>query len=205
MADNLIRVKPSVRVRMALSTWDGPKPTVSRNWQGMRVDPAYQTLLARAYDKAPILEGAALKYWQAMAKEVDRQYSTLARFVAMEVVDHDPYEGGDIRLMMADVEDLGVLQVMSTKTTGGHPVWTDAQNDRFRFVHDCFGHLATGNATDRHGEYGAFVHHLAMFTDDAVPAIVTELQGQNAWQIVYGTFGPQKVADLGLRRKDYAS
>lgn len=204
MADNLVRLEPSVRVSMALAAWKGPKPS-PRDWQGMRVDPAYQTLLAIAYDRAPILEGSSLTYWQAMGAEVERQYAHLRRFVAMEVVDHDPYEGGDIALMRESVEGDAVLQVMATETTGGHPVWSNDLNDKFRFVHDCFGHLATGNATDRHGEYGAFLHHMGMFTDDAVPAIVTELQGQNAWQIVYGTFGPQKVADLGLRRKDFAS
>ena len=198
----LVRIDPSKRVAMALGAWQGPKPTPS-GWQGKRVDPAYQTLLAMAYDKAPTLEGSSLKYWRAMASEVDRQYAHLRRFVAMEVVAHDPYDGGDIRLMREAVEGDGVLKVMATATTGGHPVWSNELNDKFRFVHDCFGHLATGNATDRHGEYGAFLHHMGMFSDASVPAIVTELQGQNAWQIVFGDFGPQKVADMGLRREDF--
>ena len=107
------------------------------------------------------------------------------------------------RSMMADIRDNSHLSVLSTATTGGHPLLTNDQNDMFRAVHDAFGHAATGRGFDPHGEEAAFRSHYAMFSPDAQPAMATETRGQNS-ALNYGGpggtplegFAPQKIALL---------
>jgi hypothetical protein len=114
--------------------------------------------------------------------------------VKVEFVSKDPYKTS--KEMFADVSKK-TLKVLSTKTTGGHPVFTDEQNDRFRAVHDFFGHAATGRGFGQDGEEAAWVHHSQMFTPKARLALTTETRGQNSW---YNTrkngFAKQKVALL---------
>jgi hypothetical protein len=81
--------------------------------------------------------------------------------VKVEFVSTDPYKTS--KEMFADVSKKR-LKVLSTETTGGHPVFTDEQNDRFRAVHDFFGHAATGRGFGQDGEEAAWVHHSQMFT-----------------------------------------
>ena len=85
------------------------------------------------------------------------------------------------------------IKVLKTEATGGHPFFTNEQNDKFRAVHDIFGHLGTGRGFDRHGEEAAYQAHRSMFTGTAQKALATELRGQNTYLLTYGDFGPQKL------------
>jgi predicted ABC-type ATPase len=51
--------------------------------------------------------------------------------------------------------------------------------DRFRAVHDVFGHAAIGGGFDRHGEYQAYLAHSTMYTADGRRAMATEYHGVN--------------------------
>jgi hypothetical protein len=159
--------------------------------------------IAREYDSAPSFDPAAVPHYKAMAEETGRQFDFLTRpqskgglGVNVSVTQDDPYKRA--RDMMADAANNN-FKVLSTKTTGGHPLFTNDQNDMFRAVHDYFGHAATGRGFDPHGEEAAFRSHYAMFSPAARPAMATETRGQNS-AINYGenagNFVEQKVATL---------
>jgi hypothetical protein len=86
---------------------------------------------------------------------------------------------------------------MSSATTGGHPFFSDEENDQFRAVHDAFGHAAIGRGFSRHGEEAAYQAHSQMFSPEARPALHTETRAQNS-VVNYGrkpgSFPEQKVA-----------
>jgi hypothetical protein len=159
--------------------------------------------IANEYEAAPSFDPAAALHYKAMAEETQKQFDFLTRpkqrgglGVDVSVTQNDPYKRA--RDMMADAS-AGKFQVLSTKTTGGHPYFSDDQNDMFRAVHDYFGHAATGRGFDPHGEEAAFRSHVTMFTPRARPAMATETRGQNS-AINYGSnpggFVEQKVATL---------
>jgi hypothetical protein len=54
-------------------------------------------------------------------------------------------------------------------------------NDKFRAVHDLFGHAAQGNQFGPKGEETAYQLHRQMFSPEAVPALTSETRGQNSW------------------------
>jgi hypothetical protein len=164
--------------------------------------------IASEYMDAPEFDPSVAHHWASMAEETNRQFDflTLPKHkgglgIDVNVTEHDPYKR--VRDMISDIRDNNHLSVMSTKTTGGHPFFSNDDNDRFRAVHDAFGHAATGRGFDPHGEEAAFRSHFAMFTPAARPAMATETRGQNS-ALNYGgpgggplsDFAPQKVAVL---------
>ena len=122
--------------------------------------------------------------------ETDAQFQWITEQagVRMEVVDTNPYASP--MEMAADIRDNKRLKVLSTESTGGHPLLTNAQNDKFRFVHDYFGHSALGNSFTRHGEYVAYLKHGQMYSEAARGAMHSETVGQNAWLV----FSPENEA-----------
>jgi hypothetical protein len=43
--------------------------------------------------------------------------------------------------MSNKVAESGTLKVLKTEVTGVHPYWSNETNDKFRAVHDAYGHL----------------------------------------------------------------
>lgn len=157
--------------------------------RGKRIRAAYADLPSEA-------DGADLAF-DAMAAEVDDQYRMLTEDlgVDVQVVDSDPY--ADVDELMADLRENKTLKVLSTASTGSHPYFSDETNDRFRAVHDAFGHAGTGRGFDRHGEEAAWVAHSRMFSPLAARAMTTETRGQNSAMVWGGGgFPEQKVALL---------
>jgi hypothetical protein len=152
--------------------------------------------VGRLYDALPHHDPSAVSHFEAMGKEVGDQYHHLTHTMGVNVqsVDHDPYK--NVHEMVNDVNTNKRLQVMGTHVTGGHPFFSDTANDKFRAVHDFFGHAATGRDFDRHGEQAAYLAHSKMFSEHARPALTSETKGQNASLILNGHFGPQKIAVL---------
>lgn len=159
--------------------------------------------IAQEYEAAPSFDQAAVPHYKAMAEETKRQFDFLTApktrgglGVDVSVSDTDPYKRAAD--MMTDAGN-NRFRVLSTAQTGGHPYFTDDENDMFRAVHDYFGHAATGRGFDPHGEEAAFRSHYAMFSPDARPAMATETRGQNS-AINFGSdpgkFVEQKVATL---------
>jgi hypothetical protein len=145
-----------------------------------------------------------------MAEETKRQFDHMTRprskggmGVNVEVTPHDPYgnerEGWTsiVPDMRNDFQNNRRMRVLSTASTGGHPLFSNDENDMFRAVHDVFGHLATGRGVDKHGEDAAFQKHSQMFSPLARRAMTTETRGQNAaLHASGGQFQEQKVGLL---------
>lgn len=57
---------------------------------------------------------------------------------------------------------------------------TTQEYDRFRAVHDIFGHAGIGGGFDRHGEYQAWLEHMSMYTGAGRDAMSSEYRGVNS-------------------------
>jgi len=152
--------------------------------------------IADVYETLPKMDRDAVDEYEALASEVEEQFDFMTKTLGIKVefVAEDPYKTS--KEMFDDVSR-GVLKVLQTETTGAHPLFSDAQNDKFRAVHDYFGHAATGRGFGQDGEEAAWVHHSQMFTQNARAALTTETRGQNSFFNNRGKqFADQKVALL---------
>ena len=174
----------------------GIKQDDSIDYQKTVANRARAARIADAYDELPTVEEEAFPAYEALATEVDAQFEYMTKTIGIKVefVDADPYKTS--REMFADASK-GTLKVLRTASTGSHPFFSDEQNDKFRAVHDFFGHAATGRGFGQDGEESAWVHHSQMFTETARGALTTETRGQNSWYNTRGQgFAEQKVALL---------
>lgn len=175
------------------------------------VPPSQTQAMGRAYMDLPEFDQHALPSYHAMREEVGRQFDHMTRprskggmGIDVSVHDTDPYGVDDWSQVMPelrrDVTENNHIGVLSTQATGGHPVFSNDENDMFRAVHDMFGHLGAGRGVDRHGEDAAYQKHAAMFSPGARGALATETRGQNA-ALHYnnGVFQDQKVALMPTR------
>lgn len=90
-----------------------------------------------------------------------------------------PYK--DSAAMRADV--LNNKHIWYFKTEAGAPIhdlMTAEQNDRFRWVHDIFGHAMEGNQFGANGEENAWSAHASMYGLAAQKAMTTETRLQNS-------------------------
>lgn len=170
-------------------------------------DPRIGRTIGRAYLSAPErITPDVREAYARFAEQVDQQYGMLLRDVRVTFTDDDPYANS------ADLfEDIrsGHFRVYRTQPDQSHPVLTPDQNDRFRAVHDYYGHYRSGRGFDRHGEEAAWVCHSMMFAGVATRALTTETRGQtSAFIYVNGgrEFPPQKaillpqwMSDIPLR------
>lgn len=150
--------------------------------------------IAQNYAALPTFDPSATKHFDALQDDVLKQHDFMTNRLGIktQITDHDPYN--DVHEMLHDVNNNHRLQVLGTHVTGGHPYIPDDVNDKFRAVHDLFGHAATGRSFDRHGEQAAYLAHSQMFSPAARPALATETRGQNSALIYGGGFQPQKTA-----------
>lgn len=181
------------------------------SFQHVLANPAQGRRIAADYLAAPEYDKSVEPHYRAMAEETKRQFDFMTRApkhgglgLQVEITAHDPYtkESGapDPAAMIHDVAVNRRIRAMSTKTTGGHPFFTNDENDQFRAVHDVFGHAASGRAFDAHGEEAAFQSHYSMYTPAARPAMAAETRGQNSVNnyggLAKGEFAEQKVVAL---------
>lgn len=145
-----------------------------------------------------------------MGREVEHQYDYMTRpesegglGIHHEVTPEDPYNPKKgFRDMAHDVRVNKQIRTLATKTTGSHAYFTDEQNDKFRAVHDVFGHAATGRGFSRHGEEAAWRSHVQMFSPKAREAMTSETRGQNSVlnYSPHGGFIPQHEAMTGMSK-----
>ncbi len=164
-------------------------------------DEATSKEVAAAYTALPNDDKKAHTPYGVFAKEIEDQYDFVTKSVSqgglgikVEVIDTDPYSSH--REMVEDVLRHRRIRVMATATTGPHPLLTDDQNDKFRAIHDLFGHAGTGRPFDRNGEEAAWFEHASMFSEEARGPMTTETRGQNGVLINTGSFPDQKVGLL---------
>ena len=174
--------------------------------------------IAQDFIAAPHYDPEAEPHFRAMVEETKHQFDYMTRprnrggmGMSFEVSAEDPYtkpsihsdseyDAPDPAAMMRDVAENNRIKVLSTRTTGSHPYFTDDENDMFRGVHDVFGHAATGRAFDAHGEEAAFRSHYAMYGPMARQAMAVETRGQNSTNnyggLPRGEYAPNKVITL---------
>jgi hypothetical protein len=162
----------------------------------VRTHPDRIRALAHAYDAMKENDPAAHAAFHEMRRQVGHQYDHLTNKMGVHVesVEHDPYK--DVHEMVHDLRQNKRLKVLSTAATGPHGFFSDEDNDKFRAVHDAFGHAATGRSFDRHGEEAAWLAHSQMFHGKAKHAMTSETRGQNSMLIATGNFPAQKTALL---------
>ena len=172
------------------------------------VIPASQSrAIGQHYLSMPSHDPAALPAYHAMGEEVGKQFDFMTKprskggmGIDVSSQGEDPYQEGGfhnvVKNLRADVEENQHVSVLSTKATGGHPVFSNDRNDMFRAVHDVFGHLGSGRAVDFDGEDAAYQKHAAMFSPQARGALASETRGQNSALRMTGEFPEQKVGVL---------
>lgn len=173
------------------------------DYQSIMADPVDGTRIGRLYLSTPSRPDApsVRDAYASFTRQVEWQYDLMTRPVAqggygITVVpqQEDPYR--DAGEMFHDVATRSVLRVYRTGEGQHHPILSDATNDRFRAVHDFFGHFQSARGFDRHGEEAAWVHHSKMFVGAAVRAMTTETRGQSSafiWCNGGREFPPQKA------------
>jgi hypothetical protein len=180
-------------------------------WSGkglseMQSDPHLGTRIGQAYEHAQhsvVPTHRVRRAYEAMKSETAEQYDYLTKprhqgglGVSVEMTDEEPYEHH--HALQQDVLKNRRLKVLSSASTGGHPFFTDEENNKFRAVHDAFGHAAIGRSFSRHGEEAAYHSHAQMYSPVAREAMTAETRGQNNLMI-YGKgtgFPEQKAVTL---------
>jgi len=161
---------------------DGGFPSLEER-ERVVVNPAVGKKIAEAYEKMKSEPNnpEVVKAYKKFADEVSDQYKILP--VKIEWTKDDPYKSS--KEMLEDVERNNRLRVF----TGGkaHPLLGERDsagislNDKFRAVHDYFGHAMRGNQFGTNGEENAWLEHSNMFSPLAQRAMTTETRGQNSW------------------------
>ncbi len=143
--------------------------------------------IARAFDAMPKQDPRAKPAYDQMAREVESQWNA-AKKAGYTL---EPWKGegqpyANSAEMQADVRDNKHLFFFQ----GGepHPFLgkTDPEtglsvNDKFRAVHDLFGHAKNGLQFGPKGEEAAWNSHVQMFSPLAAKAMTAETRGQNSW------------------------
>lgn len=141
-----------------------------------------------AYANPKPLTRTMRRSYDALTNVINEQYAHITTpreqggaGINVEVTHENPYSHP--REMHEDVTKNRRLRVLSTESTGGHTMWANEQNDKFRAVHDALGHLAIGRDFSRHGEEAAYESHAATMPREAHRALAAETRAQNAYMI----------------------
>lgn len=160
----------------------------SVDWTLMINNPYAESVkIADLYAAAPTVDPDCRPAYAALAAEVAAQWASLPVTVIVEQANPYPTHHD-----LFDDIDHGTLRVMATGQDD-HPIWSAEENDRFRAVHDYYGHFSAGVGFDRHGEYAAWIRHMATFGHLAQRALTTETRGQTSSLITSGSFPTQKA------------
>lgn len=160
--------------------------------KGRRVAEAYSKLRDRPDD--PEVRAA----YDDFKRQNQEQWDLLTRpesegglGVTVEFVEGEPYPSATAQA--DDVRQNRHLRV-ENDLGAGHPLMTTEEYNRFRAVHDAFGHTVTGFGFDRHGEYVAWLQHNTMYSDPGRKAMSTEYHGSNS--ALWNNVETRAVADL---------
>lgn len=170
----------------------------AEQFKGIGVGPGYHAIypiVNQQISSPSQVDPELLKSYESLRGQVRDQFAYLTSpkeqgglGINVEVTQENPYETP--HQLREDVIKNNRLKVLSTESTGSHSFFTNEENDMFRAVHDAFGHLAIGRNFSREGEEAAYGSHSKMFTDDALPALVSETRAQNSYLINTGNFTP---------------
>ena len=174
------------------------------------VDESLAQQIAKAYDELPEIDRSpeTLNAYQALAKEVSDQWDFAVKNLGIKfepwVGEGQPYANS--LEMVKDVRDNNHLYFFQ----GGdpHPFLNELDpktgftaNDKFRAVHDLFGHASEGYQFGPRGEENAWIKHSQMFSPEARRALSTETRGQNSW-VNFGTQKYEGGVNKNIQAKD---
>jgi hypothetical protein len=166
------------------------------DYSRVKLDPALGRRISDAYLAGPSFDDRARPAYEAFRAETIRQFRYLVNRLGLRIrmVSYDPY---DSALPMAEDLRQRWLRVFSTIASGNpHRLLTNADNDKFRAVHDAFGHASIGRGFTRDGEEAAWRKHRLMYSPLARKALATETRGQSCVQqfhLLGDGFAEQKV------------
>lgn len=186
------------------------RPYSQKGLANTRADPTQGFRMAQAFghsvNSGPQSSPGIDRSYEALRQDIRSQHDFMTRpreqggmGITHEVVPHDPYpaEGTDRYVFHnAMAHDVGTnrrIKTLATSTTAEadrgatHQALSNEDNDKFRAVHDVFGHAATGRGFSRDGEEAAYRSHIQMFSPQARQAATAELRGQNS----YLNYSPQ--------------
>lgn len=165
----------------------GLKPPTSNTYAALDLGQAKQ--MADAYEALEHnpSDPKVQRAYQALVKEVKAQWdhATASGYV-MEPWKSEGQPYYSSKEMMDDVRQNHHLWFF----TGGdmpsdHPLAAQDRdtgltyNDKFRAVHDLYGHAKGGYEFGPRGEHNAWLGHRQMFSDEAADALTSETAGQN--------------------------
>ena len=174
------------------------------------VDESLAQQIAKAYDELPEIDRSpeTLNAYQALAKEVSDQWDFAVKNLGIKfepwVGEGQPYANS--LEMVQDVRDNNHLYFFQ----GGdpHPFLNELDpktgftaNDKFRAVHDLFGHASEGYQFGPRGEENAWIKHSQMFSPEAQRALSSETRGQNSW-VNFGTQNYEGGVNKNIPAKD---
>jgi len=145
--------------------------------------------IADAYDKLPVDDSAnpAVRIaYQALGTEIQAQWD----YATTKGMHFEPWtkEGQPYQTSVEMADDVRANKHLYFYTGGEpHPFLSEPDknglslNDKFRAIHDYFGHTAGGYGFGPRGEENAWRAHSQMFSRDARKAMTTETRGQNSW------------------------
>jgi hypothetical protein len=147
--------------------------------------------IADAYDALPVADldnPAVVRAYTALAAEVQAQWD----FAEAQGMTFTPWtkDGQPYQTSVEMAEDVQKNKHLAFFTGGDdHPFLGSSTkdkrgltlNDKFRAIHDYFGHAAGGYGFGARGEENAWISHSQMFTPMARRAMTTETRGQNSW------------------------
>jgi len=124
------------------------------------------------------------KSYAQLILEIQKQYDILPIHVSFHEGDMNYENSAD---MLDDVHNFAHMWVY--KGGDNHPELGDktkdenglTANDKFRAVHDYFGHSVEGYEFGKHGEENAWIEHSKMLSPLAQWALSSETRGQNSW------------------------
>lgn len=147
----------------------------------------YKTKFPKIFEQYKIKDYKDLveKSYRQLGSESNKQFEKLPVKIEFHKGEHN-YESS--KEMLDDVHNHNHLYVFQGLTTP-HELMGDktadkngiTDNDRFRAVHDYFGHSVEGYEFGKNGEENAWIHHSKMFSPLAQLALSTETRGQNSW------------------------
>lgn len=153
------------------------------------VDEATAKRIADAYDALPVRDDSpeTRAAYDALGHEVQAQWDHAEQqmHVTFEAWTKDGQPYANSHAMATDVATNKHLYFF----TGGDPhPYLDTKdahglslNDKFRAVHDLFGHSAEDYQFGPRGEENAWLKHSQMFSPAAQRALTSETRGQNSW------------------------
>ena len=206
---SLRQFKPVPAIQASLASYAAKQgrtidPSVGENAYvpGQQSELRYRATKDAFSDTSSAYQSDALdRSYDALGSEIDAQYEHMTTpkeqggaGISVDFTTEDPYPSP--HEMRHDVTENSHISAFESGDDWDHPNLSRETNNKFRAIHDVYGHLTTGRDFSRHGEEGAFQMHRQSFSPEAQPALTSELRGQNSYLIGAGEFGSNHPANL---------